>query len=255
MGTGVSRNKTIGYERLRTYVKFAYDTNKLPFVSVGSGIGKDESKMTKEIPGIKIICVDPEPLSFNKLDNNHIRDHTSDHTGDHTHDNNRNCDCDIHMPDYPLVDDLIKERPIIVGKCNLLILWSSPNDTTYDIEAVAKLQPQTIVTIFDMTGSAGGAFFIRWAASLDLNLNLDEGEAYEPLSLHNDDKKIAYANLLPKIPYCLVQSYRTWVCTKNDRFRHVLHLYRREDTDAEKFASSDLLPKGSSIFRSDPSNY
>lgn len=118
-----------------------YD-KELRIISVGSGLGKWEKSFENETKR-QIICVDPDPESFNRPNENESEDI-------------------YHRPDFPLVDDLIKFDPSVVGNCILLLLWPTPNLSTYDIEAVFKLKPNHVVTVYETIGGAGGEQFHIW---------------------------------------------------------------------------------------------
>lgn len=110
-----------------------------PIVSVGSGVGEWEKRL--EAKGVPVICVDPAPNSF---DDRKV----------------------FKAPEYGTVADLIAARSEVVGNCILLLIWASPNDSKYDIEAVRDLKPRVVVALYGSDGAAGGEQFRRWVALL-----------------------------------------------------------------------------------------
>ena len=129
-------NCKISFRELSKYVNEHFD-NKSPIISVGSGSGKFEYYYNRKfIPSSKddIICIDPEPLSYNR------------------------CKKIYCKPTHNNVHDLIKDRPYLVGNCQLLIIWSYP-DNNYDMTAITSLKPNKMVILHDDSGSAGSSDF------------------------------------------------------------------------------------------------
>lgn len=110
-----------------------------PIVSVGSGNGWLESILLQECKIANIICVDPDPESFRPYQASFST-----------------------KPDYPNVQKLLMERKELATACDLLLGWPTPNDSTYDIEAIRSLQPQNIFVVHEPAGGAGGAEFQSW---------------------------------------------------------------------------------------------
>lgn len=130
----------LGISLLKDYLRAVLDSrvdDTIAVVSVGSGNGVVERKLNDDLE-IKVICVDPEP--------------------------NRYLSCaDPMLPDYPSVPALVAARPEIQGNCILLLNWASPNESTYDIEAVRDLRPLDVVAVVETTtGIAGGCEFHSW---------------------------------------------------------------------------------------------
>lgn len=121
----------LGTGNIFEYFRNLLMVSKLPIISVGSGNGIIEQDIEKEF-NIKIICIDPTPLSWSFS----------------IHNENR-------LADYPLVNDLIKNKKYLTNACNLFINWSYP-DCSYDIESIIKLKPKNIIIITDV-GYAHGA--------------------------------------------------------------------------------------------------
>ena len=118
-----------------------------PVVSVGSGPGTAEWKLIHEcgLNDRRFILVDPSPESFKSYPR----------------------DGKCREPDFPLVKDLIQAEPGIVGTCLLLLPWSYPNHSTYDIEAVHLLAPKGIVIAYEKLGGAGGFAMHLWLSKMN----------------------------------------------------------------------------------------
>jgi hypothetical protein len=132
--------KYLGLSLLDKYFKYLCDDNyNNPIISVGSGNGVVEKFIKDNNPNIKIICIDPNPNQFIPVKNN-----------------------EFIKPEFDTIENLLKEQPSIIENCILFLNWPSPNDSTYDIEAVRSLQPSDIITIVDKSGTAGGEEFLEW---------------------------------------------------------------------------------------------
>jgi hypothetical protein len=107
-----------------------------PIVSIGSGNGHVERLIEHET-GLDIICVDPVKVSHR----NQVLYKTSR---------------------YDSVNELLFENPELVSNCVTFINWSTPNDSTYDYEAVKALNSEHILIIFESTGSGGGKLLHKW---------------------------------------------------------------------------------------------
>lgn len=152
------------------------DTSNLPFVSIGSGNGCIESMIenklkkrkyfhsdymgttSEHINTIKWICIDPNPLSCAP---------------------NKNL---YKEPDYQTVYDLIKDKPELIGNCNLFIMYALPTmstihyvltktedkqalDTPYDYDAIQVLRPKSLISMYELffdINIAGSDSFRNW---------------------------------------------------------------------------------------------
>ena len=69
----------------------------------------------------------------------------------------------VKNPDFLVVDELIPAHPAIIRNCIVILSWSLPNKSTYDYEAIDKLQPIAFLTIVETfhgrNGAAGGEKF------------------------------------------------------------------------------------------------
>jgi hypothetical protein len=118
-----------------------------PLVSVGSGNAHLEKRIQDQY-GVEIICVDPDPTAFN---------HAA---------------FDIAIPPhFPLVSDLIANRPELVGDCTLLLNWCPPNTSEFDYDAILALKPLGFLAIFESfhgnNGAAGGHSFFEFVRGRD----------------------------------------------------------------------------------------
>lgn len=140
-------------------------------ISVGSGDGEFERLVENEYK-VNIICVDPKKFSKVDADNKYL-----------------------HLPDYAYIDDLIKSVPDVVSNCTLFLLWPEPNTSTYDIEAVSKLLPTSILVAYEYYGGAGGEYFHHWLGTM----GIDNGWS---------DNDTRYLDQLKNHPYKLQKSYQ-----------------------------------------------
>ena len=106
----------------------------LTIISVGSGAGVLEKHLQSVIPN-KIICVDPNPQSFQAKPIDWTKG---------------------VKPDYPTVIDLIKAQPNLKNNSIILLAWPTPNDSNYDYEAIDLIKPTGIILIYELIGAAGG---------------------------------------------------------------------------------------------------
>jgi len=150
---GTNWSTLITYEQCAEKIMKYHTSQKL--ISVGSGYGvlEDYIDSTYAImqKNIDLICIDPEPCSY-RFQNYPSRP--------------------LMPPDYAYVDDYLeqlekqpsKEQSSCSEKseCDLLLCWSNPNDSTYDLEAIIKLKPQTVFIIYEMTGAAGSSSLHNW---------------------------------------------------------------------------------------------
>ncbi len=152
--------KSFGENQVKIILESFYTKFKIPIVSIGSGSGSIEH-YTKS--NINWILIDPNPISF----------HGSV----------------IMEPNFSYIDDLITDNPNIVGNCLLFLNWCDPNDSEYDYEAIIKLQPIAICSIYDIYddsyGAAGGEKFYNWTINENNNYQCIE-EHY--LHCHEDDE-------------------------------------------------------------------
>ena len=172
MGNAGIWSDNIPYDTFKEYITLMRSNNQ-PLVSVGSGLGLNEKKIELDL-NVNIICIDPDPYSFN---------------------NRGECDeKKCHLPEYPLVDDLIKEQPNIIGNCNLMLCWPYPNDSTYDIEAIIKLKPSSVLVIYESLGGAGGIQLHNWlgkigapnGSTFSIKFHENEKDAYKLVKVYKN---------------------------------------------------------------------
>ena len=137
--------KSFGKDNVIQIINRFNDSYNLPFVSIGSGYGGIEYSSIKYNSNINWICIDIDPLKFpikNYLDK------------------------PLMKIDYLTTDDLIKDNSSIISNCILFLNWCEPNDSTYDYDAIIKLKPRAILSIYEVfegnNGAAGGEKFFEW---------------------------------------------------------------------------------------------
>jgi hypothetical protein len=140
--------KSFGYENVVDIISSFYNTYNLPIVSMGSGTGVIEYLAKKKNNDINWICVDNDPtMNFPPDANQYINQ-------------------PLMNIDYNSCDQLIEATPSIVNNCILFLNWCEPNESTYDYEAIIKLKPIAVLSIYEIfegqNGAAGGEMFYNW---------------------------------------------------------------------------------------------
>jgi hypothetical protein len=123
------------YKFIINYMKDAFNKDDYPIISVGSGNAMTEHVFLLRYPEKKekLICVDPDPESYNKGK------------------------IYIH-PNYDKVDTLIKEKEGIVNNCHLLLMWpTNSDDDGYDIQAINNLNPLSFVIFYSSDKKTSGS--------------------------------------------------------------------------------------------------
>jgi hypothetical protein len=149
-----------------------YNTyNNLPFISIGSGYGAIE--LASNINNnINWICVDIDPLTFP------IKQYLNK---------------PLTKVDYKTTDELIKYNPSIVNNCIIFLNWCEPNESTYDYEAIIKLKPKAILSIYEVFdnnyGAAGGKKFFEWTLNNE-DYFLKEMYYLSPYNDYDDDENV-----------------------------------------------------------------
>jgi hypothetical protein len=156
--------KSFGSENVVNIISSFYNTYNLPIISMGSGSGVIEYLSKKKNDKIDWICID-----------------NSDIVNFPIHTNNK----PLMNIDYNSCDQLIEATPSIVGNCILFLNWCLPNDSTYDFEAIIKLKPLAVLSIYEIfrgeNGAAGGEMFFNWTKN---NTDYHHKEEY---NLYVDD--------------------------------------------------------------------
>ena len=218
----------IGRDKAEEFFEIFTRFNSDPVVSVGSGecgfethLELKHAESTREI--LKILCVDPDPTSHY---NNPILFPMTRH------------------PDYPLVKDLIEDKPDLIGNCNLILNWPSPNNdgNSYDIKAILDLNPKMVFLLFEATGSSGSPDLLNWIVNSvkgkDSNDQDVIGEGYDMAAKLFVPKE----DLTPKSNYIAIASNTSFVITRYDRFHYRYLILAREDQDIAGF--EPLIEKG-----------
>ncbi len=185
--------KSFGHNEVTQILRDFYynysDSEKFKLVSIGSG-----SASIEHYSKLDCILVDPDPSSFHKNDQSIV----------------------LIKPHFSYVDDLIKNDPSIIGKCLLFLNWCCPNDSEYDYEAIIKLKPIAIMSIYetfeDGSGCAGGGKFFFWTQeNTDYQLVEDYGliPSFDDIDVPDikisiwqnkfEDKKLVFKSIQSKI--------------------------------------------------------
>lgn len=128
--------RQLGIDILEQYFATIYNETTDPIVSIGSGNGHVERHM-EIVFGKPICCVDPNQIP------------------------NQNQDL-YKTSEYLNVHDLLNVMPNLKNNSTLFINWSTPNDSTYDFEAIKAVNPTNVLVVFESTGSGGGTLFQKW---------------------------------------------------------------------------------------------
>lgn len=145
--------------------------NDVPIISVGSGNGVLEKHITNTIHK-HVICVDPLVEDYNYPQYGMIN------------------------PDYSIVAYLLIAQPELVGNCILLLNHASPNESTYDYDAVLQLQPLHILFCGEPSGTAGGQQFLKWYVTTRNKFSVSSTD-----TKYMDHPKIAYCSSYDEIAY------------------------------------------------------
>jgi len=124
-----------------------YNKYKVPIISMGSGLGAIEYLSKNHNNNIDWICIDNDnnPVDFPP---------------------NNNQQKPFMEINYNSCDKLIENNSEIVGNCILFLNWCLPNDSYYDYEAIIKLKPIAVLSIYEIfdneSGASGGYLFHNW---------------------------------------------------------------------------------------------
>jgi hypothetical protein len=177
-------------------------------ISVGSGYGvlekHIENTYKQKQQKLELICIDPEPTSYSF--ENYPK-------------------TPLIFPQYAYIDayiddylgklqiQLTKEE---INNCDLLLCWPSPNESTYDLEAIIKLQPIKVFIIYEMTGAAGSNSLHNWIYKECTNIP----DVHVPLWLNNEN-----ATIFKKEGYKCIDSI---VCEYIGQFQYAFLVLSRE---------------------------
>ncbi len=174
--------KSFGYKNVINIISSFYNYYKLPFVSIGSGIGAIEYFTKKQNDNIEWICIDnnDNPNDFPPSAKNYINK-------------------PLMKIDYKLCQDLINNNPSIINNCIIFLNWCLPNDSTYDYEAIIKLKPLAILSIYEecddmMSGAAGGEMFYNWIYN-NTDYYVKEKNYLYADKFHSDDDELMDINI------------------------------------------------------------
>ncbi len=168
--------KSYGYKIVVDIINSFYNKYKLPIVSMGSGVGAIEYLAKQNNKNIDWICID--------IDNNPINfpSNSKDY---------------INKPfmniDYNSCDELISSNSSIVNNCIIFLNWCLPNNSSYDFEAIIKLKPIAVLSIYEEydggNGSAGGKMFYNWTKNNN-DYHLKEEYSLYADNYHHDDDEL-----------------------------------------------------------------
>ena len=165
--------KSFGYNNVVDIISSFYNTYKLPFISIGSGTGTIEFLAKKKNDDINWVCID------------------NDTTMNYPSDANKYINKPLMNIDYNSCDELIINKPEIINNCILFLNWCLPNDSTYDFEAIIKLKPIAVLSIYevfkDSNGAAGGELFYNWTQH-DTDYHHKEEYRLYADEYHDDDE-------------------------------------------------------------------
>ncbi len=154
--------------------EFSRYYDNINFVSIGSGLGGIEYSSKQLYNNINWICVDPDP-------NNYHSDKSI---------------LPFIKPQYNYCDDLIRDKPEIVGNCILFLNWCEPNKSRYDYDAIIALKPLGILTIYELfgnnNGAAGGELFHNYLIRNRLEYNMKRSLHLLPYSGNDDEDDDGY---------------------------------------------------------------
>lgn len=124
-------------------------------ISVGSGTGKYEKIIMEKcfpshVGNPELICVDKMTESYSDEEM-------------------------VINPHFSDVDSLLEAKPELVQNCILMLFWpydqmhmdefSFPTQTPYDIDAIVKLKPRSIVIMYEEFGGAGSHQLHAWLSN------------------------------------------------------------------------------------------
>jgi len=166
---GIEASITILYKFCTSY---ANGKRRIPVVSVGSGTAELEYLVHELCPDIEWVCIDPSPDSFRSDRQVMIK------------------------PRYPTVNELIKDRPSIVGGCLLFANWCLPEYSTYDYEAIILLNPYAFLSTIELynskPGAAGGFQFHKFIATTTIYRSVYSSWLYSKTSSPYDIRFVWY---------------------------------------------------------------
>lgn len=116
-------------------------------VSVGSGNGHLEKLIQDKNPELRIVTIDPDPLSFYQEDSQEKKEY--------------------RPTDYETIQYLLqKEKKVELRNSILLLNWPTPpydpcQVGTYDMEAIDKLRPKAVILIGELYGSGGNSHLVN----------------------------------------------------------------------------------------------
>ena len=136
-------------------------------VSVGSGVGIFEHILLQNRQDIKLICIDPNPLSYVHAETDKV----------------------IMKPSYKSVDDFIKLNHDF-SNYDLLLVRPTPK-LTYDFDALCKLNSKNVYIMYENTGGDGSELLNKYLNSI----NKPMYNEINPIWQSSDDLSSQYNHL------------------------------------------------------------
>lgn len=205
----------IGTKIFEEYWKIFIGFNNDKIISLGSGIGTIEYYL-QETYKHNIICVDPDPDSFQKR--------LSDESG--------------IDPQYSTCDQLIEENKDLISNCNLFINWPLPNaDGRYDIYAINDLQPKNIFVVCETSGTSGSDMFLHWLKNYieEIKTFAKDDDFKWTLFSEKDD----YFKNIPK--YKIIESTAQQLNNGNEVLYHRYIILARKDVYPQKYKRTENI--------------
>jgi hypothetical protein len=141
---GCQALKSIPSTTLRKVIEtMIKESGSKQWISIGSGNGILEGWIRDQF-GINVITVDPKPI------------------------NNAYCPMDsftaskfrLNENHFEKTEELIEKHSEYIGNCILLLIWSNPNDSSFDYDAIQLLKPNFILPLIETSsGIAGSEIF------------------------------------------------------------------------------------------------
>jgi hypothetical protein len=167
--------KSYGYKNVVDIINSFYNKYKLQIISIGSGVGAIEYLAKQNNEHINWICIDinNNPIDFPSNAKNYINK-------------------PFMNINYNSCDELISNNPSIINNCIVFLNWCLPNDYHYDFEAIIKLKPIAILSIYEDydegNGAAGGEMFYNWTKNNNDYHLKEEYSLYADKYHHDDDE-------------------------------------------------------------------
>jgi hypothetical protein len=204
----------ISEERLLSFMKPALK-GKTHLVSIGSGTGHHETVIMKAFKLSKdsVICVDKKS--------------TAEYSSE------------IPLPPHASsVDELLRLRPT-TGFSNacVLIHWPNPaaSNDHYDIEAICKLLPASIVIVYGKDGVSGSDGLVEWVQNMESKSDVyDDTKPYSPKHIYRVLAKYEENQKIRTNQERLFKQFPTWFT--DEAFKESLR-----EMEVKRFRAVDVV--------------